>query len=60
MNLLIAIAFQQGIIYDYTKTPVTEKVGVSFCTLLFVISIITFLISIFVQPGYLKPYFEIT
>lgn len=55
LNAVILAAFYLSCLHDLKKRSVPEIVGISIACFFFIISLFTFLASITVEPGYLKP-----
>lgn len=58
LNLLIIAAFYLGLIDHFATAGTVQKVGISFCIILFAISFASFLASIFITPGYMTAKFD--
>lgn len=53
-NLVILLAFWFGLVVNIRQAPLEEQIGISLCIVFFCISLVTFLLSICVPPGYLR------
>lgn len=55
---MVVVAFAFGLIDNISNAEPLQKTAIGFCVFFLLVSLVTFSLSIFVEPGYLQPKFE--
>ena len=59
LNAVIIVAFYLSCLQNLKERDTEELIGISVACFFFVTSFVTFMSSIFVQPGYMKPSYDV-